>query len=189
MKSAGALCEIWLGIRIASLKPVFSSNASICASTWDQQDWDPSMPDQKRSWAITFTTWVITFSSCCCFGIFLGLHICLSKKEVDPILANRECGKMKRRESYSNLMRTSDKGRSEEFSGRTSRTSDLQARGNAVPAGCAASDTSSSHLCWRQSRLPKQPAQHRPLLMGSVLLKDTPHTGNAFRNTANLGVV
>jgi len=164
VKSVGALCEIWLGIWIASLKTVFSSNASICVSSWDQQDWDPSMPDQKRSLAITFITWVITFSSCCCFGIFLGLHICLTKKEVVPTLAKWKCGKMNKRESYSNLTRTSDKGRPEEFSGRTSRTLNLQARGNAAPAGCAAPDTSSSHLRCRQSGLPQaaRPAPSPP---------------------------
>ena len=57
-----------------------------------------SMPDQKWPWAITFITWVITFSSCFFFGNFLALHVCLSTKTVFPTLAKGEHAKIKRKE-------------------------------------------------------------------------------------------
>lgn len=88
--SSIALHETSLGTWIA-MKTFFLSNASMPPFVYPSEtDRTGIHPCQTRNdHEPLHPSWVITFSCCCCFGIFLGWHVCLSKKEVFPTW---ECG-------------------------------------------------------------------------------------------------
>lgn len=112
--SSIALHEISLGTWIAMKTFLIKClHASICVPIRDWQDWDPSMPDQKWSWAIT---------SIMSHYIQLLLLLwdfprmaCLLEQEGSVSYLGM-WNKWRGRENYSNKTRACGKGRFEELS-------------------------------------------------------------------------
>lgn len=143
------------------------------------------MPDQKWSWAITFITWIITFSICCFFGNFLGLHVCWSKKKVCPTLAKGERAKIKRKEK----LHPYDKDEwQRKFSGVVRERCRNRREGKRCLQGTQSQTaTSSSHLCQRLRRFTPSglPTCHHRLWCAESFVGE----GQTKQNPIHLGML